>query len=160
MRRRAPTSVGGVDAIRRSTGGAVALLVVAGLAACGTGGPPADLFVVTRSGEIPGARLVLRITDDGRASCNGRELVLIASEDLIDARQIRRELEGEEEGETGPADEGLSLPPGPMPIFRYAVRGQDGTVSFSDTSRGQPQTFREIAALTRRVAKGPCGLPR
>jgi len=146
--------------LRRAAGGVLAAATALGLAACGTGGPPADLFIVTRSGDIPGARLTLRITDDGRASCNGDELVLIASEDLIDARQIRRELEGEEEGETGPADEGLSLPPGPMPVFRYAVRGQDGTVSFSDTSEGQPQTFREIAALTRRVAKGRCGLPR
>jgi hypothetical protein len=130
------------------------------LAACGGGGPPADLFVVTRSGEVPGARLVLRVTDDGRASCNGGALILIASEDLIDARQIRRELEGEEEGETGPADAGLSLPPGPMAVFRYAVRGQDGTVSFSDTSKNQPATFRDIAALTRRIAKGSCGLER
>ena len=159
MRRRAPASVGGVDAIRRSTATAVALLVAAALAACG-GGPPADLFVVTRSGDIPGARLVLRVTDDGRASCNAGALVAITSKDLIDARQIRRELEGEKEGDTGPADEGLSLPSGPMSVFRYAVRGQDGTVSFSDTSAGQPQTFRDIAALTRRIAKGPCELPR
>lgn len=139
---------------------ALAALAAVVLAGCGEGGAPADLFVVTRSGDIPGARLVLRVTDDGRAACNGRPLVAIASRDLIDARQIRRELEGEEEGETGPADEGLSLPPGPMPIFRYAVRGQDGTVSFSDTSRGQPQAFRDVAALTRRIAKGPCRLPR
>ena len=130
------------------------------LGARGGGGPPADLFVVTRSGDVPGARLVLRVTDDGRASCNGAALVPITSKDLIDARQIRRELEGEEEGEAGPADQGLSLPPGPMPVFRYAVRGQDGTVSFSDTSKGQPQTFRDVAALTRRIAKGPCRLPR
>lgn len=134
-------------------------LVLAALVGCG-GGPPADLFVVMRSGDVPGARLMLRITDDGRAACNGRALVPIGSGDLIDARQLRRELEGEEEGETGPADEGLSLPPGPMPILRYVVRGQDGTVSFSDTSAGQPRAFREIAALTRRIAKGPCGLPR
>ena len=135
-------------------------LLAAVVVGCGEGGQPADLFVVTRSGDIEGARLVLRITDDGRASCNGSELVAISSKDLIDARQLRRELEGEEEGETGPADEGLSLPPGPMPVFRYAVRGQDGTVSFSDTSRGQPASFRTVAALTRRVAKGPCGLVR
>ena len=129
------------------------------LAGCG-GGPPADLFVVTRSGEVEGARLVLRVTDDGQVSCNGGALVAVASADLIDARQLRRELEGEEEGETGPADEGLSLRPGPMAVFRYVVRGQDGTVSFSDTSAGQPQTFRELAGLTRRLAKGPCGLDR
>ena len=131
----------------------------AALAGCG-GGPPADLFVVTRSGQIPGARLVLRVTDDGRASCNGGALVAISSQELIDARQIRRELEGEEEDAAGPADEGLSLPPGPMAVFRYAVRGQDGTVSFSDTSAGQPAVFQDLAALTRRIAKGPCRLPR
>ncbi len=136
--------------------GVAAALVLAG---CG-GGPPADIFVVTRSGDIPGARLVLRLTDDGRASCNGKPLVAIASGDLIAARQIRRELEGEKEGDVGPADEGLSLRPGPMAVFRYVVRGQDGTVSFSDTSAGQPQTFRDIAALTRRLAKGPCRLAR
>jgi len=159
VRRRAPTSVGGVDAIRHSTRGAVALVLTAVLAACG-GGPPADLFLVTRSGDIPGARLVVRVTDDGQASCNGRALVAITSKDLIDGRQIRRDLEGEDEGDIGPADKGLSLPPGPMAVFRYVVRGQDGTVSFSDTSAGQPQAFRDIAALTRRIAKGACRLPR
>ncbi|MCW3009622.1 MAG: hypothetical protein JWO90_26, partial [Solirubrobacterales bacterium] len=123
--------------------------------------PPADLFLVVRSGEVPGARLSLRLTDDGRVSCNGGELVPVSSRELIDARQLRRDLEGEEdEGETGPADEGLSLPPGPNAVFRYVVRGQDGTVSFSDTSRGLPQVFREVAALTRRLAQGPCGLER
>ncbi len=136
---------------------AAAVLVLAG---CG-GGPPADVFLVTRSGEVEGARLTLRVTDDGRVSCNGKALVAISSDELIDARQLRRELEGDEdEGETGPADEGLSLPPGPNAVFRYVVRGQDGTVSFSDTSRGQPATFQGLAALTRRLAKGPCGLPR
>lgn len=134
-------------------------MTMVALAGCG-GGPPADLFVVTRSGDIPGARLVLRVTDDGRASCNGKDLVAIESADLIDARQIRRDLEGEEDDEVGPADEGLSLPPGPRAVLRYVVRGQDGTVSFSDTSAGQPQAFRDVAALTRRIAKGSCGLPR
>lgn len=144
----------------RTVGVGVALVGGAfAFAGCG-GGPPADLFVVTRSGEIPGARLVLRVTDDGQASCNGGALVTISSGELIDARQLRRDLEGEEEGEVGPADEGLSLPPGPMSILRYAVRGQDGTVSFSDTSPRQPAAFRRAAALTRRIAKGPCGLPR
>ena len=130
-----------------------------GLVGCG-GGPPADIFVVTRSGDVEGARLELRLTDDGRVACNGRPLVALTSDQLIDARQLRRELEGEEEGETGPADEGLSLPAGPGAVFRYVVRGQDGTISFSDTSPGQPQTFREVAALTRRVAQGPCRLER
>ncbi len=135
-------------------------VLAAVLAGCG-GGPPADLFVVNRSGPGEGARLELRLTDDGRASCNGGALVPIPSGDLIDARQARRELEGEEdEGTTGPADAGLSLRPGPRSVLRYVVRGQDGTVSWSDTSPGQPPVLRDLAALTRRIAKGPCGLPR
>jgi hypothetical protein len=146
--------------VTRARAGLLPALAAGALAGCAGGGPPADLFVVTRSGDVARARLGLRVTDDGRVSCNGGALVPIASEDLISARQLRRELEGEEEGQTGPADDGLSLPPGPMAVFRYVVRGQDGTVSFSDTSPGQPQTFRELAALTRRLAKGPCGLPR
>ncbi|MBA2347749.1 MAG: hypothetical protein H0V81_05575, partial [Solirubrobacterales bacterium] len=117
-------------------------------------------FTVARSGEIPGARLELRITDDGRVSCNGGELVQIPSEDTIDARQARRDLEGEEPEDVGPADENTSLPPEPGAILRYVVRAEAGTVSFSDTSRGQPQVFRDLAALTRRLARGPCGLRR
>ena len=129
------------------------------LVGCG-GGPPADLFTVARSGEIPGARLTLRITDDGRVSCNGGELVQMPSADTIAARQARRDLEGEEPEDIGPADENTSLPPGPGAILRYVIRAEAGTVSFSDTSRGQPQAFRDLAALTRRLAKGPCGLTR
>lgn len=129
------------------------------LAGCG-GGPPADLFTVARSGEIPGARLELRLTDDGRVSCNGGELVQMPSADTITARQARRDLEGEDPEDVGPADENTSLPPGPGSILRYVVRAEAGTVSFSDTSRAQPQVFRDLAALTRRLAKGPCGLAR
>ncbi len=35
-----------------------------------------------------------------------------------------------------------------------------GTVAFSDTSAGQPQTFYRLAKLTRDVARGACGLAR
>lgn len=137
-----------------------ALACVLLLAGCGGGGPPADLFTVARSGEIPGARLELRITDDGRVSCNDGALVQVPSADTIAARQARRDLEGEEVEDVGPADENTSLPPGPGAILRYVVRAEAGTVSFSDTSPDQPQVFRDLAALTRRLAKGPCGLTR
>jgi hypothetical protein len=137
---------------------ALAMLVL--LTGCG-GGPPGDLFVVTRSGSIPGAGLVLRVTDDGRASCNGGPLVEIPSSDTIAAREARRELQGgDDKNAVGPADKGLKLPPGPGAILRYVVLAEAGTVSFSDTSPRQPQVFRELAALTRRLAKGPCKLPR
>lgn len=136
------------------------VVVLVSATGCG-GGPPADLFLVERSGTIPGARLTLRVTDDGQVSCNGAALVAITSADLIDARQARRDLEGGDDPEAdGPADRGLSLPPGSGSILRYRVRAEAGTVRWADTSPRQPQVFSELAALTRRIAKGSCGLAR
>ena len=47
------------------------LVVTAAALAAGCNGPiPADLFLVQRTGSIPGAKLTLRLTDDGGAYCN------------------------------------------------------------------------------------------
>ena len=132
-------------------GSAAALALGTGLAGCG--GEARDLFLVQRSGSIPGARLSLRVTDDGRASCNRRPLVDITSGQLIDAREAERDLEPL-------AERGVRLPPGPDSILRYSVRLEAGTVRFSDTSGHQPPVFLRVAALTRRIARGPCGLRR
>jgi hypothetical protein len=126
---------------------------------CG-GGPPGDLFVVQRSGSIPAARLTLRITDDGGAYCNRLARKEITSKQLLDAREIRRQLNGEKKEDVAPADRNLRLAPGPGSVLSYRVRSEDGTVAFSDTSRGQPPVFFQIAKLTRDVARGSCGLPR
>lgn len=130
-----------------------ALGLSAAAAGCGGGGPPADLFVVQRSGDVPGGRLELRITDDGRAACNGRPLVDITSQQLLDARQARRDL-------AEPAAAGLRLPTGPGSVLSYRVRSEDGVVAWSDSSPRQPPVLFRVAKLTRDVAKGPCGLPR
>jgi hypothetical protein len=130
---------------------AAALALGPGLAGCG--GEARDLFLVQRSGSIPGARLSLRVTDDGRASCNRRALVDVSSAQLIDAREAERDLEPL-------AERGVRLPPGPGSILRYSVRLEAGTVRFSDTSPRQPPVFFRVAALTRRIARGPCGLSR
>jgi hypothetical protein len=130
---------------------AVAAAVAAAVAGCGS--EPADLFVVDRAGAVPGARLNLRVTDDGRASCNRRPLVDISSEQLVDARDIEREIEPL-------ARRGLALEAGDGSILRYRVVTEEGTLRFADTSRGQPPPLFALAKLTRDVAKGPCGLPR
>jgi hypothetical protein len=108
---------------------------------------------VTRAGSIPGAALRLRITDDGRASCNGRRLVDISSDELIRAREAARDL-------SSPAERRLTLPPGPGSVLRYRVRTEDGVVAWSDSSRRQPPVLFALAKLTRDVARGPCRLPR
>jgi hypothetical protein len=139
----------------RACGAAVA---VAGVLA-GCGGRAADLIAVQRTGDIPGARLELVLTDDGRVRCNGGPDRMITSRQLIDARAIVRDLEGKKE-EVGPADRGVALPPGRGSILRYRARIEAGSVSFADTSPRQPPAFFRLARLTRAVAKGPCGLAR
>ena len=69
----------------RAATAALAALAALAMSACGS--EARDLFLVTRSGDVPGARLTLRITDDGRASCNGKPLVDITSAQLITARE-------------------------------------------------------------------------
>jgi hypothetical protein len=132
---------------------AVVALAAIALATAGCGSEAADLFVVTRGGDVRGARLTMRVTDDGRASCNGRPLVEITSKQLITARQAKRDLED-------PAKAGLRLPAGPQPVFSYRARTDDGTVSWSDDSPRQPPVLFTVAKLTRDVAIGPCHLAR
>jgi len=132
------------------------------LAAC-SGALPADLFLVQRTGSIAGARLSLRISDDGGAFCNGGKRKEITSAQLITAREIRRELDGDkndEQKKVGLAAKHINLPPGAITTLSYRVRSEMGTVVFSDTSAHQPQAFYRLAKLTRDVARGACGLPR
>lgn len=137
--------------MRRAAAALAVALAVAAVAGCG--GEARDLFLVQRSGAVPGAKLSLRVTDDGRASCNDAGLVEITSDQLISAREATRDLEK-------PAKAGLALPPGRNAVFSYRVRTEEGTVSWSDTSRRAPPVLLELAALTRSVAQGPCHLAR
>lgn len=143
----------------------LALTAAALLVACGT--PSADLFVVQRTGTVPGARLTLRVQDGGQVTCNGREAGMMTSSQLIDAREIVRELGGgaidrqnDVTSDDGPLDRGLTLPAAPGSILRYRLRAEEGTVAFSDNSAGQPEAFAKVVRLVRGLAKGVCGLPR
>ena len=134
-------------------GAAVALAALAALATSACGSEARDLFLVTRSGDVPGARLTLRVTDDGRASCNGRPLVEITSAQLIAARESERDVEPAAKAQ-------LRLTAGAQPVFSYRVRTEEGGVAWSDDSGRQPAVLFKLAKLTRDVAKGPCHLAR
>jgi hypothetical protein len=139
---------------------AVALAAAAVPAGC-SGPRPADLFVVQRSGTIPGARLTLRVVDDGAVYCNrDTRRHEITSAQLIEARALRRELDGAKDEDKGLAEQHLDLKPGRVTTLSYRVRSEKGTVAFSDTSAGQPQAFYRLAKLTRDLARSGCGLPR
>jgi hypothetical protein len=135
-------------------------LAAASLAAACSGPMPADLFLVQRSGTIPGAKLTLRLTDDGGAFCNAGQRRELTSAQLITARELRRELDGEKDSDTGLAEKHIMLKPGRVTTLSYRVRSEGGTVAFSDTSSHQPQAFYRLAQLTRDVAQTACGLPR
>jgi hypothetical protein len=140
-------------AARRGVGLAAAIGLGLSLSACGSGAPAHDLFLVQRGGAVPGARLALRVTDDGRASCNRGPLVDISSAQLITARELQRDL-------TPLAERRFALSPGRDSILRYRVVLEDGAVRFADDSRGQPPALFRLAKLTRDVARGSCGLQR
>ena len=135
-------------------------VVVCALVVAGCGTPSPDLFVVTRSGAIPGARLSLLVNDGGSVRCNGGPSKEITSDDLILARKIARELNGKDSDHPGPATRDVILPALPGSVLRYNLRLEKGTVTFSDNSRGQPPAFYAAAAFTRAMAKRVCGLAR
>lgn len=136
----------------RLIGAAPASLAVAAvLASCGQ--PGADLFVVERSGQGTGAALTLRVADDGFVRCNGGLRRRMSDDQLLMAREIQRELDGD-------AKQRVSRPPGPGSVLSYSVRLESGTVRFSDTSPGISTEERKAAAFTREVATGVCGLAR
>ena len=140
----------------------VVLLLAMPAAATGCGGSAGDILLVQRfaagPGAGPGARLDLRVTEDGRVSCNRGALRQLTSAETITSRGIVDDLTGK--NDNGPAVKHLHLPPGPEPVLRYRVSLQPGVVSFSDDSRGQPPAFLHVQQFTRQVATGICRLPR
>ena len=128
----------------------VVLLALAVLAGCGA--RPADLFLVERSGADPAANLTMVVSDGGNVTCNGKEHQLDGDR-LLRARAITRAL-------AKSAELGLELPPGPGANLSYKVTLEAGHVSFSDTSKGNPQAFYELAAFTKDVAERVCGISR
>jgi hypothetical protein len=132
--------------VRRAAAAALLILV----SGCGTASP--DLFEVRRSGEDRAANLTMVVNDGGQVACNGKEHALDADR-LLRARELARDL-------AEPAELGLELPPGPGANLSYRVRLEAGRVAFSDTSRGNPQAFLELAAFTKDVAERVCGIVR
>ena len=128
-----------------------AALAALALSGCGARAP--DLFVVQRTGTIPGARLDLRVSDQGTVSCNGAAPRRLADEQVLRARELARGLEAAIAGGRQPA-------PGRGGVLSYRVTMARGTVSFDDTSPGLPPSLAGLQGFTRTVARRVCGLRR
>ena len=129
-----------------------AVIVLAAIVAAGCGSPPPDLFEVIRSGSDRNANVTVVVNDGGEVTCNGKRHPL-DSDDLLRARAIERALEPK-------AELGLKLPRGAGTELSYRVRLEAGEVAFSDTSRGNPSVFFQVAAFTKDVTERICKLER
>jgi len=126
---------------------AVAALV---LSACGT--PSPDLFVVNRTGNVPGAELHLLVSDTS-VRCNLGKPRPLSSEQTLDARDITKDLLEFQRSKA-------ALPPAPpAQIFRFAVRDEAGTLRYGDTTQ-KPTVLPRLTRFTRDIAVGLCGLAR
>ena len=133
----------------RALGGGLAAALLLG----GCGGIRApDLFLVQRTGSVPGASLTLLVNEEGGVRCNGGRTLKLDDAQLVEARSIQEDLRD-------PASKHISLPPGPRPVFSYRVREESGSVSFSDDSPRQPRVFRRLALFVLRTAQRVCRLP-
>lgn len=128
-----------------------ALLGAGALAVAGCGGIIApDLFIVYRSGTVPGAHLTLLVNEEGKVRCDGRASGTLSDAQLIEARAIQEELHDA-------ASKHLALAPASGSVLSYRVRDADGGVSFADNSRDQPAVLRHLAYLVSRVSRERCG---
>lgn len=132
------------------TAAGVALATLA-LGGCGAAYP--DLFILTRSGELPGARLTLLVGDGGTVRCNGGAEQRLPDQLLLDARHITTSLAED-------AAEDLVIPRHPDTLLRYRLRYQEGTVTFSDVDAAKRPELGDVVAFSRTVAKDICGLAR
>jgi hypothetical protein len=130
--------------------GAVAAVVVLALAACGT--PSPDLFVVHRDGTVPGAELDLLVSDT-TARCNGGEVLPLTSDQILEARDITKELLKVQSGDIA------VTPAPPAQLYRFSVRTEDGTLRYGDTTQ-RPEVLPRLTRFIRRVAIDVCGLQR
>jgi hypothetical protein len=129
------------------------LALAAALLASGCGGVrAADLFIVSRTGSSPQARLTLLVNEEGGVHCNGGRTLKLSDPQIVQARVIQEDLHG-------PASSHLSLPQRAGSVLSYDVRDADGTVRFSDNSAGQPPVLGRLALFVLQAAQRVCHLP-
>ncbi len=121
------------------------------LAGCGAAYP--DVFLLTRSGSLPGARLTLLVNDGGTVRCNGGAERTLPAPRLLDARRIAEDLSDD-------AKRDLTLPAPRGSVLRYRLRTQDGTVTFSDVDAVRRPELAPVIVFARKVAQDVCGLAR
>lgn len=141
--------------VRRGATGvaaAVALALAAALAASGCGTPSPDLFLVTRDGTVPGAKLTLLVSDTS-VRCNKGAVHSLTSAQTIEARVLKNDLL-EFQSKKDPI-----TPQKPAQIFSFSVKDEEGTVHYADTAQ-RPTILPRITRFVLDAARNICGLKR
>lgn len=133
---------------------ALALAAAVLVAGCAGGIQSTDIFIVQRTGSVPGARLTLLINEEGGVQCNGGPVFKLSDPALVQARAIQEELHEDEL-----AARHTVLPPRPGSVLSYYLRDEDGSVRFADNSAREPKVFRNLALLVLQTAQQICHLP-
>jgi len=122
------------------------------LTSCGTQ-TSADLYLIKRTGKIPGANLTLLVTDNGSVRCNGGPPRPLPNDMLLQSRELTKQLA---EDQSKP----IPMIGVPNSIYDFTVTFGAGKVGWQDGNPYVPESFKQLAYLTRRIAKQVCGLKR
>lgn len=129
-----------------AAGAGLAATVISG---CGFHVSSADLFVLQRSGQGP--RLNLLVNDGGTVRCNRGSPRPLPDPLLLRARDIAGDLDKDVKGR-------LHLPPRPGSVYRFTVKLQDGSITFSDLDGARHPELARAEQFALDAAHGPCGL--
>ena len=135
-------------AARRGLTLGVLLVAVTG---CGT--QPPDLFIVQRTGADANADVRMAVDDGGNVTCNRMQGKVLEADQLLEARQLARDL-------TELSYLNLDLPPEPASDLRYRVDVPSGTIAYADNSGQRPPALDRLTAFTAEVIENVCGIER
>jgi hypothetical protein len=131
--------------MRRYTAAIGLIVIVAG---CGLNVQSADLFVLTRTG--PGNALTLLVTDSGTIRCDGGPAHTLPDPLLLQARQLAGDLDQDVKVK-------LRIAPVAGSVYSYAVKLQDGTLSFPDKAAATHSELARAELFTAQAAQTACG---
>ena len=125
-----------------------AVLLCAGLAGC-FNVQSGDLFQLTRTGQ--GKQLTLLFNDSGTVACNGGAAKTLPDPLLLEARDLATTLNDD-------AQAGLHIAPPANAVFLYAIKLQNGTITFPDTAGAVHPELAQAEQLALNTAQQACGI--
>jgi hypothetical protein len=129
---------------------ALSLLTTLGLlAGCGLQVQAPDLFALTRTGQ--GNTLTVVVNDSGTIRCNSGKARMISSARLITARDLSDNLAKD-------AGANLRLPIRSGSTYKYKIRMQQGTITFSDRDTARRPYLAQAELFAIDAAQQVCGL--